>query len=171
MAHYTDWFPTTRENQLSMGLAWNSALANNSAAWNIPAGVQQELLPLTSAAESALAQAKDESTRTPVVTTLCREAFKALEDKMRDIKKRYFYVPPLTDADLVSLGAENPRSYLVPKRNAHGASNRRNLPRGPPRTRRPNHLRYRKPARSRQQGLPLLVHGSCPRSNAPGKPR
>ncbi|MDR2742243.1 MAG: hypothetical protein LBB98_08855 [Treponema sp.] len=45
-----------------------------------------------------------EATRTPVATAKCKAAFDALADKMRDIKRRYFLVPPLTEVDLVSLG-------------------------------------------------------------------
>ncbi|MFP3041669.1 hypothetical protein LQZ19_07575 [Treponema primitia] len=104
MATNKDWFPKTRDEQLSMGFIWNTALVNQSTTWNIPTNVQAAFSPLVSAAESTLSIAKDESSRTPVATAQCREAFKALEEKMRDIKKRYFYVPPLTEADLISLG-------------------------------------------------------------------
>jgi hypothetical protein len=38
----------------------------------------------------------------------------ALTAKMRDIKKRYFYVPPLTDADLISLGPKVPDTTYTP---------------------------------------------------------
>ena len=55
-------------------------------------------------AESALATAQNETTRTPVATAQCRAAFEALTEKMRDIKRRYFLEPPLTDADIISLG-------------------------------------------------------------------
>jgi hypothetical protein len=104
MATNRDWFPKTRDEQLSMAFIWNGALVNQSTAWNIPATVQTAFSPLASAAEAALLTAKDESSRTPVATAQCREAFKTLEEKMRDIKKRYFYVPPLTEADLIHLG-------------------------------------------------------------------
>jgi hypothetical protein len=59
---------------------------------------------LVSAADSALTTAKNETTRTPVATARCAEAFDRLEAKMRDLKKRYFYAPPLTEADIISLG-------------------------------------------------------------------
>jgi hypothetical protein len=66
-------------------------------AWNIPAAGAKKLATLTGAA-------KNETTRTPVATARRREAFNALIAEMRDVKKRYFLEPPLTDADIVSLG-------------------------------------------------------------------
>jgi hypothetical protein len=38
-----------------------------------------------------------------VANALCKAAFGALVEGMRDTKRRYFLEPPLTDADLVSL--------------------------------------------------------------------
>ena len=55
-------------------------------------------------AEGTLETAKNETTRTPVATARCREAFDALTAFMRDFKRRYFLFPPLSDADFVSLG-------------------------------------------------------------------
>jgi hypothetical protein len=55
-------------------------------------------------ADSVLAAAKNEVTRTPVVTAHCREVFGRMETKMRDIKKRYFYAPPLSEPDFVAWG-------------------------------------------------------------------
>jgi hypothetical protein len=60
------------------------------------------------AAESALDTVKNESTRTPVVTARCKEAFDALSAEMRDIKRRYFLTPPLTDVDYVALDLKLP---------------------------------------------------------------
>jgi hypothetical protein len=72
--------------------------------WAVPASVLQNLDALTTSAESALDAAKNETTRTPVSTARCREAFDALAEAMRDMKRRYFLSPPLTDADYVALG-------------------------------------------------------------------
>jgi hypothetical protein len=44
------------------------------------------------------------SARTPVMATQIKMADKALAETMRDIKKRYFFVPPLTEADITALG-------------------------------------------------------------------
>ncbi|MDR2784258.1 MAG: hypothetical protein LBB48_10580 [Treponema sp.] len=49
-----------------------------------------------SAEDAALTKAQNEATRTPVVTAQCKEAFDRVEEKMQDIKKRYFHKPPQT---------------------------------------------------------------------------
>ncbi|MDR2808364.1 MAG: hypothetical protein LBB43_05070, partial [Spirochaetaceae bacterium] len=90
MARSRNWFPRNRAAQLMM--------------WNIPASVLTELHARTSAAETALTEVQNEDIRTPVAAAQCREGFRVLEEGMRDIKKRYFYVPPLQESDLVSLG-------------------------------------------------------------------
>jgi hypothetical protein len=97
-----------------MANAWNAVIAVNAAAWNIPAAVAEKLVTLTAAAEAALDAAIHETTRTPVATARCREAFDALIAEMRDVKKRYFLEPPLTDADLVSLGLKPHDSTSTP---------------------------------------------------------
>jgi hypothetical protein len=66
--------------------------------------VVSELGTISQAAESALATAQNETTRTPVANAQCKAAFEALALKMRDTKRRYFLEPPLTDADIISLG-------------------------------------------------------------------
>ncbi|MDR2747948.1 MAG: hypothetical protein LBB77_10955 [Treponema sp.] len=100
----TDWLPGTREGQLSMARDWISVLGTKGMDWGIPADVGAALTTLADAAEGALTEAKTETSRTPVATAKCKAAFDALTDKMRDVKRRYFLVPPLTEADLVSLG-------------------------------------------------------------------
>jgi hypothetical protein len=87
-----------------MARDWNEALGVKGAAWNVPAAETQELLTLTTTAASALDAAKSETTRTPVATARCGAAFDKLSEKMRDIKKRYFYMPPLEDEDFAALG-------------------------------------------------------------------
>jgi hypothetical protein len=104
MAHYTDWLPTTRDGQLAMAKDWVSVAGTNAHLWSIPLTAVQELGGLTEAADTALATAKNETTRTPVATAQCKAAFEALAAQMRDFKKRYFLTPPLTDADYIALG-------------------------------------------------------------------
>ncbi|MDR2445817.1 MAG: hypothetical protein LBD58_00785 [Treponema sp.] len=108
MAITSDWFPASRDEQLAMAKNWAAALAVHGMAWNVPEAETQELAAKTAAADAALAAAKSEATRTPVVSAKCREAFQTLKDKMRDIKKRYFYAPPLTAADIIGLGLKLP---------------------------------------------------------------
>jgi hypothetical protein len=87
-----------------MAKDWQNYAGSQAAAWNIPPNVMQELGTLIQRAETALDTAKNESTRTPVATAQCREAFDALTAAMRDMKRRYFLTPPLTDADYIALG-------------------------------------------------------------------
>ncbi|MDR1249426.1 MAG: hypothetical protein LBK63_09010, partial [Treponema sp.] len=61
-----------------------------------------------------LETAKNETTRTPVANARCKEAFDALEDFMRDFKRRYFLSPPLLDSDFVSLGLKPHDSHQSP---------------------------------------------------------
>ncbi|MDR2784218.1 MAG: hypothetical protein LBB48_10370, partial [Treponema sp.] len=91
-----------------------AVVAINAGAWNIPAAVAEKLAALAGGAETALDAAKNETTRTPVATARRREAFNALAAEMRDVKKRYFLEPPLTDADIVSLGLKPHDATLTP---------------------------------------------------------
>ena len=79
MAMSIDWFPASRDEQLSMGKNWVTILSTGGPSWNIPGGDIQELSTLVSAADAALAEAKNEATRTPVATAKCKEAFQKME--------------------------------------------------------------------------------------------
>jgi hypothetical protein len=104
MAANKDWFPGTRDEQLTMGKNWVTILQTKKSAWGIPESAFTALGDKVNAAETALTAAKNEETRTPVATAQCKTAFEELAAVMRDIKKRFFYEPPLTDADIISLG-------------------------------------------------------------------
>ena len=106
MAQKTDWLPSDRNGQLTMGRDWISILGTGgkAAAWNVPAAAMTELGAVWSGAQAALDTALNESTRTPVANAQCKEAFAALVAVMRDLKKRYYLSPPLVDSDYVSLG-------------------------------------------------------------------
>ena len=99
-----DWLPTSREGVLHMAKDWQAVTAAKAAGWGIPPAVLTGQDGLTAAAETALDTARNETTRTPVANAQCKAAFGALSANMRDIKRRYFLEPPLTDADLISLG-------------------------------------------------------------------
>jgi hypothetical protein len=94
-----------------MARDWNSVMTAQAAAWSIPADALTGLDALYQAADSALATAQNETTRTTVANAQCRAAFEAMAEKMRDVKRRYFLEPPLTDADLISLGLK-PRDTI-----------------------------------------------------------
>jgi hypothetical protein len=87
-----------------MAKDWQSVATTNAQIWGIPAAVLTEFGGLIQAADAALTTARNETTRTPVATAQCKEAFDALAAFMRDFKRRYFLSPPLTEADYVSLG-------------------------------------------------------------------
>jgi hypothetical protein len=72
--------------------------------WGIPAAQVTAFVTLFDTAEAALLRVQSDAERTPVVTAQCNTAFKALTDSQRFIKNHYFLVPPLTEADLASLG-------------------------------------------------------------------
>jgi hypothetical protein len=104
MAHYTDWLPTTRDGILAMADDWISVCTARQTEWNIPYTALTELTTLKGTATTALEIAKNETTRTPVATAQCKEAFDALTVFMRDFKRRYFLSPPLLDSNYLSLG-------------------------------------------------------------------
>jgi hypothetical protein len=87
-----------------MAKDWITVTSAKTTAWSIPQPAINELDTLGGHAIAALTTAQNETTRTPVATAQCREAFDALTAKMRDFKRRYFLTPPLTDSDYVSLG-------------------------------------------------------------------
>ena len=100
----TDWFPGSRDGQLTMAKNWGVITTAQAVPWGIPEAVITALGALTTQADGVLAAAKNDTTRTPVVTAKCREIFGGLEDSMRDFKRRYFLTPPLTEADIIALG-------------------------------------------------------------------
>jgi hypothetical protein len=87
---------------------WISVCSVRSNDWGIPGQALTDFTARRDAAATALERAKTESSRTPVATAQCKEAFGALVDFMRDFKRRYFLCPPLTESDLVSLGLKAP---------------------------------------------------------------
>ena len=105
MAHYTSWLPGPRTEILEMCRSWIEYMtADRRTLWGIPQPQYNELLTLFDTAQAALRKAMDKAERSHVITVECRVAFKALTDKMRWFKDRYFKVPPLTEADIAALG-------------------------------------------------------------------
>jgi hypothetical protein len=109
-----DWLPTNREQILEMAIDWQSVITSKICEWGIPPEVLRELGVLLAAAANALTVAKNETTRTPVTTAQCKEAFDVLIAKMRDIKRRYFLTPPLADSDYIALGLKPHNSTHSP---------------------------------------------------------
>jgi hypothetical protein len=114
MSTSKDWLPNDREGQLAMAHNWVNILSGKAPSWSVPTDDCTELQTLAAAAADTLAAAQSETTRTPVATAQCREAFRQLVEKMRDMKKRWFYIPPLDESDLISLGLKIPDSTPTP---------------------------------------------------------
>ena len=102
-----DWLPRPRTEQLAMAKNWNDTLTVKAAAWGIPTATVDNLESLTAAAIGALDLAMS-SARNAVINQQVRTAFGALTDCMRYIKRRHFFMPPLSEADWVSLGLRLP---------------------------------------------------------------
>jgi hypothetical protein len=103
MSNVRDWMPGKRADQLAMAKEWYTVLNHNGQKWKIPDDAETAIEGLAETAQDALNLAIS-ADRTPVITAKCKAAFDALTATMRDIKDRYFKTPPLTDADLISLG-------------------------------------------------------------------
>ena len=116
MSIQSDWMPRIRSVQLEMGTNWSTILAEKAELWKIPEALTTVLKESVNEAASQLAVPIPE--RNAVTTARMNDAFKNLSTIMRDIKKRYFYVPPLTNSDIVSLGLklkdENPTNIPPP---------------------------------------------------------
>jgi hypothetical protein len=109
-----DWLPTARSAILAMAKDWKAVCTSNQNAWSIPAAVLTELDGLMQTAETALATAQNETTRTPVATAQCKAAFDALIAKMRDVKRRFFLDPPLLPPDFIALGLHPKDGAMTP---------------------------------------------------------
>lgn len=99
----SDWFPTNREAILRMSQNW---LAKMKLKGRLAWGIDEEK---TAELEEAIANAEAEFIRPVPTRNLSTNAtlksnFVKLKTLMRDIKKRHFFVPPLTDEDITSLG-------------------------------------------------------------------
>jgi hypothetical protein len=102
MPYESNWLPGKREEQLAMAKNWQTVLATKASQWNISEAETAEFDDLVEDAENALAKAQS-SQRTAVITAQCKAAFEAMIAKMRFLKSRFFLVPPLSSADLISL--------------------------------------------------------------------
>jgi hypothetical protein len=84
--------------------------------WGIPDPEYDELGTRYSTARTLLRKAQDESERTHVITVECQGAFKALNEKMRFFRDRFFKIPPLSEGDWAALGfrQKDPHPSVVP---------------------------------------------------------
>jgi hypothetical protein len=93
--------------QLAMAQNWIGVLGRKGQAWGIPSDAEANLEALYEQANDALYDAR-QSERTAAMNQRVRTAFGALTDCMRDLKRRHFFMPPLSEADWVSLGLKLP---------------------------------------------------------------
>lgn len=107
------WYPGRRDGQLHMVKTWNTVFTVKGPAWGIPQTEIDALKDLTVKAEGALDKAKS-GDRSPVITAECNEAFTALREKMRYIKRRWLMAPPLTSVDFASLLLDMPDETPTP---------------------------------------------------------
>jgi hypothetical protein len=87
---------------------------SNANAWNVPADTVNALDKAVAKAAKAISALNEKDTRTEVATAAANSAFDALTTLMRDIKRRHFFRPPLTDADFVALGLHLPDAVHTP---------------------------------------------------------
>jgi hypothetical protein len=99
-----------------MGKNWVVILNTKGTDWKVPPTETQALGAAVGEADSVLAAVESDVTRTPVVTAHCREVFEHMKAVMRNIKKRYFYAPPLSEADFVALGIKIPDPVHSPSK-------------------------------------------------------
>jgi hypothetical protein len=96
-----NWLPPRKTAKIEMGDNWAAKITANPA-WGVPETVPGNLTGKTNALRTLLLTPPED--RTPTINARIKAAEKELVDVLRDVKKRHFFVPPLTDADLVSLG-------------------------------------------------------------------
>jgi hypothetical protein len=97
-----DWMPSYRGKQIDMAGAWTGIVLANKELWRIFDGDIEKLQAAYAAASSAVM--KPEGSRSKADNAEIKAAMNALVSCMRYIKRCYFHVPPLTDADLIRLG-------------------------------------------------------------------
>jgi len=101
MSKKTDWLPSKRNERLAMAEQWGEYIAEKNEVFKIP---QPTLTKLSQAAAAAkITLAVPESARNAISNAQLKVAFDELAAIMRDIKKRYFHVPPLNDVDFAAL--------------------------------------------------------------------
>jgi hypothetical protein len=89
---------------------WITVCTPLQSDWNIHGPALTELAAHRDAAREALETAKNETIRTPVSNTRCRNAFDALTGFMRDFKRRYFLIPLFGGVPTAQVTVE---TYLV----------------------------------------------------------
>ena len=116
MTRNSDWLASRKNERLEMSRLWCIILAEKAGLWSVPESVTTAFNEAMNDAASEFAVPVPE--RNTVTNARLKDAFKKLTTIMRDVKKRYFFVPPLTNSDIAALGLKpkdnTPTTVLVP---------------------------------------------------------
>jgi len=108
-----DWMPHTPSRQLAMAKRWIDMLPEKEQDWRMPAGMLQLLGELIQEAEMLQDRANGPF-GTKGDAARARTAFQQLVSVMRDIRRRVFFIPPLTEANFIDLGLQPPDTIRTP---------------------------------------------------------
>jgi hypothetical protein len=108
-----DWMPHVRSAQLAMAKRWTEVLLARFAEWRIPEEMVLKLGELTAEAE-ALQDRANSPVGTKGDAARVRTAFAETVAYMRDIRRRTFFMPPLTEGDFADLGLQLPDTVRTP---------------------------------------------------------
>jgi len=103
-----DWMPSSRTEQLAMAKKWEIYLTEPRVKeWGITSAILKDFYNALKEADKTLSTAIT-SDRTAAMNAAVRVSFGKLVDIMRDIRRRHFFMPPLTESDWVSLDMRIP---------------------------------------------------------------
>ena len=97
-----DWLPNSNEAILRMANTWVSYLTANVSRLLAPQDTIN-LLTMKKGEFDALLQTPP-AARTPAMNAQLKATKGELKAMMRDIRRRHFFMPPLTESDIISLG-------------------------------------------------------------------
>ena len=98
------WLPTKRADKIEMALGWNDFLSKTSVKTMLNL-TQPVLVALSDATQLLVILSETpRGARTPAHYAQIRAAEKGLIALMSDIKMRHLFIPPLTEADFITLG-------------------------------------------------------------------
>jgi len=112
----TDWYPNRTADQIEMATIWVKAFAEKGVLWSIPQETIKNFTDLAAETSELFHAAQDKKKRTIVISADSRAALARLEAAMRDIKRRYLHMPPLTEGDYAWLHLRLRDSIPTPSR-------------------------------------------------------
>jgi hypothetical protein len=107
MAKLRDWMPSTIQGRIDMGRNWVNILKVRGTAWGVPPSAVGELEDFVVSAEEAQAEALSPGSDSAVRHR--RDRFVAeMVAYMRDVRNRFFFIPPMNEENLLQLGLPLP---------------------------------------------------------------